>query len=202
MTKGLTDAATLGAYDRDAEKFADEWAAQPAPVDLHATVRRFFAAGPTADVGCGSGRDTAWLAANGYAARGYDASPGLLAEARRRHPHLVFTQAALPALDGVGDGMFANVLCETVIMHLPAGAIAPAVLRLLSILRPGGTLYLSWRVTAEADRRDEHGRLYAAFDPALVLGALAGSAVLLDETVGSLSSGKLIRRIVARRAPG
>ncbi len=50
-----------------------------------------------------------------------------------------------------------------------------------------------------ADRRDEHGRLYAAFDPDLVLRALASIEILLDEKVGSLSSGKPIRRIVARK---
>jgi hypothetical protein len=58
---------------------------------------------------------------------------------------------------------------------------------------------LSWRVTEGADRRDDHGRLYAAFDPALVLRALIGGDVLLNEQVGSVSSGKVIRRIVARK---
>jgi hypothetical protein len=54
-------------------------------------------------------------------------------------------------------------------------------------------------VTEGKDRRDEHGRLYAAFDPERVLRALATSEILLDEQVGSVSSGKLIRRIVARK---
>jgi trans-aconitate methyltransferase len=194
------DDATLGAYDRDARAFADDWHAQQPPVDLHDVVRRFFVAGPTADVGCGSGRDTAWLNAHGYPAEGFDASDGLLAEARRRYPAIAFHKALLPALEGVAAGRFANVLCETVIMHLAPEAITPAVERLLGLLVPGGVLYLSWRVTEGADRRDEHGRLYAAFDPEKVMGALAGAEVVLDEQVGSVSSGKLIRRIVARTA--
>jgi 2-polyprenyl-3-methyl-5-hydroxy-6-metoxy-1,4-benzoquinol methylase len=193
------DDATLSAYDRAAAGFAKEWAEQPPPADLHAVVKRFFApGGATADVGCGSGRDAAWLAANGYPTRGFDASEGLLAEARRRHPHLSFGLAVLPDLAGIEAGSFTNVLCETVIMHLKPEQITPAVQRLLSLLGPGGTLYLSWRVTEVADRRDEHGRLYAAFDPELVLRGLGPSKVLLDEQVGSLSSGKLIRRIIAR----
>lgn len=193
------DTATLAAYDRAAAAFAQDWHDQPPPSDLHATVRRFFRPGPTADIGSGSGRDAAWLDANGYPAIGFDASAALLAESRRRYPGLAVRQAALPDLAGVADGSFQNVLCETVIMHLPPALIAPSVARLLAILRPGGTLYLSWRVTAGGDRRDEHGRLYAAFDPALVHDALAGAAILLEEEVGSLSSGKLIRRIVASR---
>ncbi len=91
------------------------------------------------------------------------------------------------------------VLCETVIMHLPAGQIAPSVARLVSLLKPGGTLYLSWRVTRGADQRDANGRLYAAFDKRVVLEALPGAAVLLDEEAMSASSGKTIHRIVARR---
>jgi SAM-dependent methyltransferase len=196
------DDATLAAYDRDAAGFAREWAEQPPPSDLHATVRRFFAPGLTADIGCGSGRDAAWLTANGYPAHGFDASEGLLGEARRRHPEIPFSEAALPELPGIKDGSFTNVLCETVIMHLDPEAITPSVERLLAILAPGGTLYLSWRVTSGADRRDEHGRLYAAFDPDRVLRALTGTEILLDEQVGSVSSGKLIRRMVLRKPAG
>lgn len=104
----------------------------------------------------------------------------------------------MPELDGIAEGSFSNVLCETVIMHLDPEAITPAVERLLAILVTGGILYLSWRVEP-ADRRDQHGRLYAAFDPERVLRALAVSEVLLDEQVGSVSSGRLVRRIVARK---
>src|SRR5580704_2989758 len=173
------DELTLSAYDREAAAFADEWEAQPPPADLHATVDKFFIPGPTADIGCGSGRDTAWLAGRGYPATGFDASEGLLAEARRRHPGVQFRKAVLPGLQGIADGSFANVLCETVIMHLGPAALTAAIDRLLAILIPGGMLYLSWRVTKGADRRDEQGRLYAAFDPEQVLGALKPAEVLL-----------------------
>jgi SAM-dependent methyltransferase len=194
------DDATLAAYDRAADDFASDWETQPPPTDLHAAVRKFFIpGGATADIGCGSGRDAAWLDANGYPARGFDASEGLVRVARERHPQIRFATAPLPGLHGIAKGSFANVLCETVIMHLDPDAIAPAVERLLSILAPGGILYLSWRVTEGADRRDEHGRLYAAFEPERVLRVLKATDVLLDEQVGSVSSGKLIRRIVARK---
>jgi SAM-dependent methyltransferase len=194
------DKATLNAYDRDPNSFADDWETQPPPSDLHAIVQRFFTpGGVTADIGCGSGRDAAWLDRNGYPTTGFDASDGLLSEARKRHPHIPFGTAVLPDLAGIANGSFANVLCETVIMHLEPEAIRPAVERLLSILAEEGVLYLSWRVTEGADRRDEHGRLYASFAPERVLRALEGTDVLLDEQVGSVSSGKLIRRIVVQK---
>jgi SAM-dependent methyltransferase len=194
------DERTRATYDRDAPAFAAEWDAQPAPSDMHALIRRFFKPGPTADIGCGSGRDTAWLNANGFPTVGYDASDGLLAEARRRHPDSRFQWATLPGLTGIEDGSVANVLCETVIMHLGATMIVAAVRRLMSILEPAGILYLSWRVTEGADRRDEHGRLYAAFPSALVFQGLGSAEILLDAQLDSLSSGKLVRRVVARKS--
>lgn len=193
------DDATIAAYDMDAAGYAGEWETQPEPTDLHEVVRRFFHPGPTADIGCGSGRDTAWLDANGYPAIGFDASEGLLCEARRRHPDVAFSRAILPDLAGIDDERFVNVLCETVIMHLPVATIGASVARLMAILAPEGTLYFSWRVTAQADRRDDSGRLYTAFDAHHVLAALGGWEILHDRELESLSSGKIIRRVVARK---
>ena len=80
------DRQTLAAYDADAVAFAKEWHEQPAPSDLHEIVARFFIRGGiSADIGCGSGREVAWLNANGFPALGFDASEGLLAEARSRY---------------------------------------------------------------------------------------------------------------------
>jgi SAM-dependent methyltransferase len=194
------DKATLATYDGGAKGFAQDWHEQPPPSDLHALIRRFFIPGRTADIGCGSGREVAWLAAQGFETIGYDASAGLLDAARARYPGLAFGHAVLPDLVGIEDGAFANVLCETVIMHLDRAAIAPSVRRLCALLEPGGVLYLSWRVTVGTDQRDGHGRLYAAFDADLVRRALPAGPVLLDEDVVSASSGKRIHRIVFRRS--
>jgi SAM-dependent methyltransferase len=191
------DRATLAAYDSDAAAYAKDWHEQPAPVDLQEIVARFFIkGGSTADIGCGSGREVAWLSANSYPATGYDASDGLLAEARGRYPQLEFAQAELPELDCIASNAFDNVLCETVIMHLDRAQIAPSVRRTLDIVKPGGAFYLSWRVTEEAD---QHGRLYAAFDAALVRAELSAAKTLLDEEVVSASSGKKIHRLVVKK---
>ena len=79
------DRATIGAYDAGAEQFVRDWHEQPPPVDLHEQVKRLFRpGGRTADVGCGSGREVAFLVAAGYDAIGYDASDALLEHARTR----------------------------------------------------------------------------------------------------------------------
>src|SRR5262245_2093133 len=193
------DRQTLAAYDQDAVAFASDWLGQPAPVDLQEIVERFFVrGGNSADIGCGCGREVAWLHANGFSAVGFDASEGLLKEARRRYPSYKFARAELPALNGIGT--YDNVLCETVIMHLDRKEIAASARRLFDIVKPSGILYLSWRVTEGADQRDAQGRLYVAFDPAVVRAELKDAAVLLDEEVVSASSGKKIHRLVVKKA--
>ena len=193
------DIRTLSAYDQHSASFAKDWDEQPPATDLHALVRKYFRPGRTADVGCGSGRDAAWLCSNGFPTVGFEPSKCLLEEARRRQPEVEFQVAALPELDGIADATFLEVLGATVIMHLEAELIVPSVRRLLDIIEPGGTLYLSWRVTEGNDRRDEHGRLYAAFDSSLVLQALSDATVVVNEQVVSPSSGKAIGRVIARK---
>jgi 2-polyprenyl-3-methyl-5-hydroxy-6-metoxy-1,4-benzoquinol methylase len=194
------DNPTLLAYDTAASIFAQEWHDQPAPKDLHALVRQYFIPGSCADIGCGSGREVAWLNANGFSAIGYDASRGLLTQASLRYHQLSFSYASLPSLEGISDNSFDNVLCETVIMHLPNSQIVESVRRLSSILKPDGILYLSWRVTVDTDLRDKHNRLYSAFDATIVTDALNSAKHLLEEEVISVSSGKKIHRVIVRKS--
>ena len=193
------DSATLAAYDSDPQAFVQRWLGEPEPADMYALFRQFFRRGPTADIGSGSGRDAAWLAANGYPTTGYDVSEGLLAQARARFPQIEFKRAALPDLAGVPDRHFDNVCCETVIMHLPREDIGPAVTRMLEILKPGGVLYLSFRIKANADHREKDGRLFTAHVNEEARGALAGLPILLDGTVPRAKGG-IIQRLVARAA--
>ena len=116
--------------------------------------------------------------ANGYPAVGYDPSEGLLAQARARYPAACSSHAQrCRSLRGSRPRSFDNVLCETVIMHLPPRSDravgGPARFR---CFRPGGVLYRELarhagsRISATATRR-----LYAAFDKRLVLEALPGA---------------------------
>jgi 2-polyprenyl-3-methyl-5-hydroxy-6-metoxy-1,4-benzoquinol methylase len=197
------DQATIAAYDKDAAAFAREWHDQPAPVDLHEVVEQFFVrGGRTADIGCGSGREVDWLDTNGFSAEGIDASEGLLSEARSRYPDLKFTRAELPELSGIAANRYDNVLCANVIMHLDAAEIAPAVHRLIDIVKPDGVLYLSWQVTDD-DARDARGRLGTAVDAGAVRAELASvtATTFLDEEVVNAASGQTMHRLVVKK-PG
>ncbi|WP_027801477.1 class I SAM-dependent methyltransferase [Paraburkholderia dilworthii] len=194
------DKQTIEAYTTGARQFAAEWRNQPPPTDMYALLQRYFTpGGKTADIGCGAGRDVAWLNDHGFPTVGYDATEGLLEQAATDFPSLVFKRAALPALDAIGRETYDNVLCETVIMHLPPDEITPACARLFEILRPAGTLYLSWRVAETASTRDAAGRLYAEFDAAPVMAGLGDAELLFDDEAVNLSSGRRVHRLIARR---
>ena len=73
-----------------------------------------------------------------------------------------------------------------------------SVLKLKSLLNKDGVIYLSWRVTEINDFRDSSGRLYTAFEPALILNLFNNDTILHFEEKISLSSGKKVCRLVAK----
>lgn len=56
------------------------------------------------------------------------------------------------------------------------------------------------RTSKGESARDAAGRLYSAFEPALVIEALQGVTIALHEDTVNQSSGKRVQRIVAIRA--
>lgn len=178
------DQQTVATYDTAADRIAAIHRAIAPSRTLDLIAKFFHPSGETADVGCGSGRDTAWLAAAGFPVIGYDASAGMLAQARAVYPELAFVQATLPELRGVPDAAYANVLCNAVLMHLPAASLAPALRRLGQLLRPGGRLLATFRPSTAAGEREPDGRLFTAItlDDFAALAVDAGLVVVHRES--------------------
>lgn len=167
------DALTIAAYNREAERISDLHQ-KLIPDRLYALISKYFLPGLRAlDIGCGSGRDTAWLAENGFDVLGIDASVGMLDQAVRRYPGLDFKVMALPELEGIADASFSNVLCSAVFMHLDQGDSKIAALNILRVLLPGGILILSIRGTNEVGKR-ENGKLYEEMSREDILGLFDG----------------------------
>lgn len=192
------DEKTLNAYSEKANEYSQDWLAQPEPIDMYQLLERFFInGGITADIGCGNGRDSNWLALNGFKVTGYDSSEKLLELAANLFPEVKFKQALLPSLQEIPN-QFENVLCETVIMHLPVSEIPKAIENFKRLLVKGGILYLSWRVTEGKDSRHKDGRLYSSFEPALILGQFHKNSILHFEDKISEGSGKRVCRLIYR----
>lgn len=167
------DTRTVKAYDEAAAQFAQQYE-KAAPAVFHAFIARHLTNGAlTADIGCGSGRDAAWLKARGHTVHAFDASAGMLEQGRALHPEIPFAQATLPKLEAIADASYDNVLCSAVLMHVPAAALADALTHLVRILRPNGRLVLSLRSSRDADEREADGRLFTLMTQGALEAALA-----------------------------
>lgn len=170
------DEQTIAAYEARATDFAERHRAIQ-PLELYRVVLGHFHPGErTADIGCGCGRDVAWLHQQDFRVTGYDASDEMLAAARAAYPQLAFQRAALPELIEIDTGVYGNVLCSAVLMHLPREQLITAVLALARILRVGGRLVLAYRASRGDQEREPDGRLFTGIPP--------GKLTLLLEAAG------------------
>lgn len=169
----MTDAGTVGFYDRAAVAF-DGLRADAAP---DATLARFIDALPDGaavlDLGCGPGKATAQLVRAGFDVTGLDASRGLLDVARRIAPAARFLHGSFDDLDAVAayDGIWANFA----LLHAPRADMPRHLAAIARALRPGGIFHLSMLLGA-GEIRDRHDRAYAyyAADELRALLAAAG----------------------------
>ena len=198
----MADRQTILAYDKRADEFVSEWLPKT-PVDLQELIERYFTKGSRVlDVGSGSGRDVHWLVDRGFQAEGVDASEGLLSEARSRYPSQRFRFDALPLLPATGDGLFDNVLCSAVLMHLPEDEMTVAAANLRRVMKPGGILICSVRPSRSSEEREVDGRLYTNLDVEK-LGKYFGTPgwLILDKlTSEAQDAGRVWHTIVAKKA--
>jgi protein-L-isoaspartate O-methyltransferase len=120
--------------------------------DVHAGILDVLPApGATVlDIGAGSGRDAAWLAANGYDVVAVEPSDAMLTHARERHPsnRIHWLSDSLPDLAKVRRlGLsFDLILLSAVWMHIPSAARQRSLRKLATLLAPKGRIAISLRL--------------------------------------------------------
>ncbi|MFW6365433.1 MAG: class I SAM-dependent methyltransferase [Spirochaetota bacterium] len=156
----MIDKKTLDRYETNAAYYADLYDNQY-PQNLYDLIKTYFKKGePSADIGCGSGRDAHFLRECGYPVTGYDASRAMILEAEKRYPGIPYRYAVLPELNEIPDTSYVNILCSAVLMHLPSDKLEDACDNLLRITVPGGIIIISVRSSREKLSRESDGRLY------------------------------------------
>lgn len=99
--------------------------------------------GVVADIGCGPGRDTAFIRARGFRVIGIDRSLGQLRTSGLRGvAQADMRQLPLPA--GSADAIW----CHAALLHIPHTAVPAVLAEFARVVRPGGGLYLG---VAEGD---------------------------------------------------
>ncbi|MFL6113168.1 MAG: class I SAM-dependent methyltransferase [Catenulispora sp.] len=108
--------------------------------------------GPVADLGCGPGHITAYLAAQGLDAFGVDLSPEMIRIARATNPGLRFEVGSMVALDdlGVADETLSGILSRYSIIHTPPAEVPAVLAEFRRVLAPGGYVLVSFPGTADA----------------------------------------------------
>ena len=143
-----------------------------------------------ADVGCGTGRITGYLAGLGIDVVGIDLSPGMVAVARDAHPSLRFEVGSMDALD-LADEAVAGVLAWYSIIHMPPDGLSTVVAELRRVLAPGGYLLLGFQAGADEHRELTHAYGHAVECDAWLHSPDSVAAVLED--AGFVIEARLVR---------
>lgn len=97
--------------------------------------------GPVADLGCGPGQVTAYLATLGVSAFGIDLSTNMIELARQAYPDLRFAVGSMTALD-LGDDELGGILAYFSTHHTPPELLPTVFTEFHRTLAPGGWLML------------------------------------------------------------
>ncbi|KPF69224.1 hypothetical protein IP88_11610 [alpha proteobacterium AAP81b] len=154
-THRFHDDATLGFYAANARHYA---AARPDEIspDLAAFLPRLTPGCRILELGCGSGRDAAAMAALGFDVDATDGTPAMaaLASERLARPARVLRFDALDVCEG-----YDAVIAHASLLHVPLAGLPVILARICNALRPGGWHFASYK-TGKPPGWDEHGRYY------------------------------------------
>ncbi|WP_054815286.1 class I SAM-dependent methyltransferase [Nocardia arizonensis] len=159
MTDDTPTTDVGAAYDAVAELYLEVTrgvlAAQPFDRAMLDTFTEKVGAGPVADLGCGPGRITRYLADRGLEITGIDVSARMIELARRDHPDLDFREGSVERLD-FADGSLAGVIAWYSLIHLPPARVPGVLSEFARVLRPKGLALLAFQAAEESVDAFDH----------------------------------------------
>ena len=153
---------TIATCDAVAPDYADRWFGLRLTAEMARFSQRLGAGVRVLDVGCGPGRDTAWLAEQGFRAVGVDLSFGMLEQARARGvaaPLVQADMAHLPFRKGSFKGLW---VCAS-LLHVPKQQAGDVLRELARIVYPGHIYVAVKRGDGSEWVVDERGRRFFAY---------------------------------------
>jgi SAM-dependent methyltransferase len=148
---------TRTSYDTIAADYAAQHNAALDGLPLERGILAAFAEwvdGPVLDVGCGPGNTSGYLRGLGLDVSGVDLSPGMLAQARRAHPDLVFAEGDMSALDHP-DGSLGGIVAFYSTIHIPTDLLPAVFAEFHRVLTRGGLALLAFQTGDEKRHRTE-----------------------------------------------
>jgi SAM-dependent methyltransferase len=101
------------------------------------------------DMGCGPGQIARYLHGKGVSTCGIDLSPDLIAQAQRLNPNIPFQVGNMLHLHSIADDSFGGIAAFYCLIHIPRPQMGTALGELLRVLRPGGTMLLTFHIGQE-----------------------------------------------------
>jgi len=158
----VSEAGNHGAFQRSYDEVADEYAAhiggelanKPLDRALLRVLVELAGASPVADIGCGPGHVTAFLAGLGTSAVGIDLSSRMIALGRKDHPEAEFRQGDFLSLPA-SEGEFGAAVALYSIIHLEPHELCPAFAEVHRTLRPAGPFLVAFHVGSEVRHLDD-----------------------------------------------
>jgi SAM-dependent methyltransferase len=151
--------AVRDSYDRLAEEYARRIAdeLQHKPLDrelLDRFVARTRGRGEVCDMGCGPGHVARYLRDAGASVFGLDLSPGMVEQARKLNPDILFREGNMLSLDLAGATL-AGVTAFYAIVNIPRKFLPLIFREIYRVLRSGGLLLLGFHAGNEVLHEEE-----------------------------------------------
>lgn len=150
------------------------------------------------DVGCGSGRDLAWMKDRGFQPLGFEGSSNLARLARETSGCEVI-EGDFEIFDFSRFSVDA-ILLVTALVHVPHDRLAATLTNITHALKPGGWLLISLK-EGTGCRRDEKGRIFYCWQAGKLktLLSVAGFDVIKSGTMlSALQTGDPIINLLAQ----
>ncbi len=152
---GIIDRATYDFYQEGAP-FYSASSAQAQSRHLEGFLARLKPGAAVLELGCGGGRDSAYMAERGFEVDATDGIPAMVAKANERHD----IDARLMQFDQLdAEAAYDAVWAHACLLHCPRAELPSVVKAIHRALRPGGLHYASFKL-GDGEGRDLLGRLH------------------------------------------
>jgi SAM-dependent methyltransferase len=171
-----------------AERFKDEMDDKPFDRDcLDRLAREVRDLGPICDLGCGPSQIARYLHSQGVKTLGVDLSARMVEEARHLNPTIHFHQGDMLSLPDE-DNSWGGIAAFYCIIHIPREQIVDALREMKRVLKPGGTLLVTFHIGTRIEHRDEFFEKpvnldFAFYQPNEMEGWLNEAGFDLEETL-------------------